>query len=181
VPPGRNPTGLTLVGSTLLAIGAAALVAAVVLAWRDGDDSGGAPARGIAAALARSRPAGGAFPGLTEVDLRLGDRCLLFVIADSTTERAQGLRGRSDLGGYDAMLFVNEADSTASYTMAGVPVPLDIGWYDGRGRLVDTAEMDPCPEGGRRCPLYSADSAYRFAVETPSGELAGGTLGACPS
>jgi uncharacterized membrane protein (UPF0127 family) len=177
---GRNPTALTLVGSALLAVGAAALVAAVVLAWRDGDDSAGVP-NGIAAALARSRPAGAAFPGLTEVDLRLGDRCLLFVIADSPTERGQGLKGRSDLGGYDAMLFVNHADSSASYTMAGVPVPLDIGWYDRRGRLVDTAEMDPCPEGGQRCPLYSADGPYRFAVETARGELAGGPLGACLS
>ena len=52
-----------------------------------------------------------------------------------------------------------------------MPIDLEIGWYDGEGRLVDNAEMAACP-GGVGCPVYAADRPYRTAVETPAGGLA---------
>ena len=139
------------------------------------------PARDLASALARARGADDPFAGLTEVELALGADCLRLAVADTEAERGQGLRGVRELGPYDGMLFVNASDATSAYTMSGVTVPLDIAWFSRTGEPAGRAEMEPCPEGGPDCPLYSADGPYRFAVETLAGGLPSGALGSCPS
>lgn len=135
----------------------------------------------LAAVLAGARPGEEPFPELTAVRLRVGDDCLHVVVADETDERVQGLRGRSDLGPYDGMLFVFDAPADSAFTMRGVPVPLDIGWYAASGRPVDRAEMEPCAVDRDNCPRYSARSRYRFALETLGGDLPAGGLSACPA
>lgn len=97
-------------------------------------------------------------------------RCAL--LAETDAQRATGLTGRRDLGGYDAMLFRFPQDTTASFVMRGVPVPLSIAWFDAGGRFVAAADMAPC-EGGDGCPTYSPGRAYRFALEVPEGALPG--------
>jgi len=168
---------LLLAVAGLLIVGGAGLV---VFALLDSSESAPPPANAIASALEQARPASDEFAGFTETSLALGDDCLRLVIADTTEERSQGLRGET-IGSYDGMLFVNEDDTTSAYTMAGVTVPLDVGWYSRTGEPVDRAEMEPCPEGGRDCPLYSATGPYRFALETLRGELPSGALSGCPS
>lgn len=96
-------------------------------------------------------------------------RCALEAANDAA--RAQGMQRRTDLGGFDAMVFRFEADSTTPFVNHNVPIDLSIGWYDAAGRLVDTKEMAACPTG-RNCPLYAAARPYRTAIETPAGGLA---------
>lgn len=152
-------------------------------AFDEGEESSPPPAGDLAAVLEQARPVtAGEFAGLTEVALAVGDDCLRLVVADSEAERGQGLRGRDEgPRPYDGMLFVNQSDVTSAYTMSGVTEPLDIGWYTYEGEPVGRAELEPCPEGGPDCPLYSADRAYRFAIETARGEFPSGGLGDCPS
>ena len=147
----------------------------------DEDEASPPPAGDIASALETARPADEPFDELTEVALAVGDSCVRLLVADEEAERGAGLRGVTDLGGYDGMLFVNESDVTSAYTMSGVTEPLDIGWYDAGGALVSRTAMEPCPEGGPDCPLYSADGPYRFALEAFAGGLPSGGLGGCPS
>lgn len=176
--PDRGPRVGLLLGLCLVIAGAGVMV----FAFLDSDSSESTPAppaKVITAALERARPAGDEFAGFTETDLALGDDCLRIVIADSTDERGQGMRGHETLGPYDGILFVNEVDTTAGYTMSGVTVPLDIGWYARDGEPVDRTEMEPCPEGGPDCPLYSADGRYRFGLETLRGGLPSGAMGSC--
>ncbi|HEX6311067.1 MAG TPA: DUF192 domain-containing protein [Acidimicrobiia bacterium] len=137
------------------------------------------PAGFIVAALENATPAEEPFAGLTEVQLAVGGSCLRLVAADVVDERVQGLRGRSDLGPYDGMLFVFDEPTASSFTMRGVPVPLDIGWYDARGFLIERTAMEPCPDDLEDCPAYSPGSRYRFALETLGDELPGGALGSC--
>jgi uncharacterized membrane protein (UPF0127 family) len=168
--------------SHLLAFVAVAVMAVglIVLASRRDHEPAPLPiGTGIAAALEDASPAGAGFPGLTETRLAVGARCLRLVVADELEERVDGLRGRERLGPYDGMLFVYEAPSTSSFTMSGVPVPLDIGFYGGRGRRVDREELEPCPQADASCPPYSSGSRYRFALETLRGELPSGALSAC--
>jgi uncharacterized membrane protein (UPF0127 family) len=176
-PDGGARAGL-LIALFLVIAGAGVLVYALL----DSPESNSPPPTAeLAAVLDGAAPAGEPFPGLTELRLAVGDACVRIVVADSEAEQGQGLRAREDLGPYAGMLFVNESDTTVAYTMSGVTVPLDIGWYSHDGRLVDRAEMEPCPAGGPDCPLYSADGRYRFALETLRGQLPTGSLGACPS
>lgn len=97
-----------------------------------------------------------------------GERCAL--LAETEAQRQRGLMGRRDLGGYDAMIFRFGADTTGTFYMRNVPMPLSIAWFDAGGRLVSTADMEPCPDQDG-CPQYSAAGPYRFAVEVEKGGL----------
>jgi uncharacterized membrane protein (UPF0127 family) len=169
-----------------LALGLAVVVAGIGLSialFSSGtdDDPVDPPAPFLARALAGAEPAVTPFTGLTELELMVGDDCLRLVVADMVQERTVGLRSRSELGPYDGMLFAWETEATSSFTMRGVPVPLDIGWYDESGAPVDRAELEPCPADADDCPSYSSRGPYRFALETLGGELPGGALSACPA
>jgi uncharacterized membrane protein (UPF0127 family) len=74
------------------------------------------------------------------------------------------------------MLFVFPTDSTVAFTMAGVPDALDIAFFDARGRRVDQLRMAPCAGTDATCPVYEADGAYRYTLETAPGAMPTGRL-----
>jgi uncharacterized membrane protein (UPF0127 family) len=135
---------------------------------------------GVAVALDDTRAAGEPFEGLTEAMLALGDRCLRVVIADEESERGDGLRGVTDFGDYEGMLFVYGEDIDARFTMADTLVPLDIGFYAADGSPIDRTTMQPCPEGNdATCPIYGSSDPFRYALETAGGSGGPGAIGAC--
>jgi len=81
-----------------------------------------------------------------------------------------GMRGRADFGGADAMLFQFEPGVDTqhiTWVMDGVAFPLDIAWFDDDGALVGMTTMAICP--AKPCPTYAADGPYRSALEAPVG------------
>lgn len=81
-----------------------------------------------------------------------------------------GMRGRTDFGGADGMLFRFDPEVDTRrivWVMDGVAFPLDIAWFDDSGALVGTASMAVCPT--KPCPTYAADGPYRSALEAPAG------------
>jgi uncharacterized membrane protein (UPF0127 family) len=74
------------------------------------------------------------------------------------------------------MLFAYEAPVTSSFTMSTVRTPLDIGFYDRSGRLVDRLLMTPCRFSDADCPSYRASGEYKYAIETLPGDLPRGDL-----
>ncbi|MEY2399546.1 MAG: uncharacterized protein QOJ00_2720 [Actinomycetota bacterium] len=111
-------------------------------------------------------------PPFGSVRFRVGANPALFCALLATTQAAQeqGMQGRSDLGGYDAMVFAFGSDVTTGFTNHFVPIDLSIGWYGADGHLVDQTTMDACPEGVN-CPTYASRDPYRYAIETPLGGL----------
>jgi uncharacterized membrane protein (UPF0127 family) len=97
-------------------------------------------------------------------------RCAL--LAQNSEQRSKGLMGRTDLAGYDGMLFVFEEDTRGAFYMLNTPLPLSIAWFDSDGRFVSATDMEPCLSGPD-CPLYHATGPYRYALEVPQGGLAG--------
>jgi uncharacterized membrane protein (UPF0127 family) len=157
----------------LVAIGVVLLVA------DDGDDAPAArPAGPVATALDATTPSEEPFVDLTATSIRVGDRPLDVVVADEGDERYQGLREREDIGPYDGMLFVFDRPTSTSFTMSTVPVPLEIGFYDADGRLVDRLLMKPCADEQSRCPLYGPKGSFTYALETLEGDLPEGDLSA---
>jgi uncharacterized membrane protein (UPF0127 family) len=92
------------------------------------------------------------------------------LLADTDDAQQLGMQNRSDLGGYDAMVFAFAADTTVAFTNHYVPIDLSIGWYDSAGQLIEHTTMEKCPSG-ENCPLYSAKDPFRYAIETPAGGL----------
>jgi uncharacterized membrane protein (UPF0127 family) len=168
----------------LALIVAGAIGIAVAIAWivRDDGGNGGATAPATTSGTAlhfATTPASAPFAGLTETRLEVGGRCLRAVVADSEAERVEGLRQRSDLGPYDAMLFVFPEPTITSFTMSTVPVPLDIGFYAADGLPVSRLRMKPCPHAEADCPGYHATGAFTLALETLGGKLPSGALSGC--
>ncbi len=95
-------------------------------------------------------------------------RCAL--LAETAAQQGQGLMNRTDIGGYDGMLFRFSSDTTTSFWMKDTPLPLSIAFFDGTGRFVSTTDMAPCIHQPS-CPTYSASGPYRWALEVPQGAL----------
>jgi uncharacterized membrane protein (UPF0127 family) len=149
-----------------------------VLAVTSGDDESdvATPTGPVAAALDDAAAAREPFPGMTATTIRVGGEPFEVVLADEGDERYQGLRERDTLGPYDGMLFVFDSPSRSSFTMSTVPVPLDIGFYDERGRIIDRLLMKPCADSQSTCPLYNASGPFTYALETLKGDLPEGNL-----
>jgi len=82
------------------------------------------------------------------------------------------MTGRTDLGGYDAMIFRFPSDTTVRFFNRGVPISLSIAWFDGAGVYLGQAKLGVCL---LRCPSLAPVQPFRFAMEVPEGGL--GSLG----
>ena len=133
--------------------------------------------------FATSTRAAPPFDAFAEARVAVGSRCLRVLVASSTSQRVQGLREVRSIAPYDGMLFVFPSDTTARFTMADTPLPLDATFFSEKGTPVDQVVMTPCPNGtDASCPAYAAKSRYRYALERPAGSAAAsGALGACAS
>jgi uncharacterized membrane protein (UPF0127 family) len=164
-------------------------VAAGLLIWRaiDGSSDPGARREHTAVGNGGTTPptispttSTALFPGLTEAQLLSGEGMLRVVIADDEAERRQGLRGRSDLGPFDGMLFVFPESAEAGFTMSTVPIALDIGFYDAQLRRVGDRRMEACAGSESECPTYRSPAPFVYALETPAGRLPAGDLTRLP-
>ena len=90
------------------------------------------------------------------------------ICCDTAAQHQTGLMGRSDLSGYDAMVFRFSALTKTPFYMLNTPLPLSIAWFDSAGRFVSSADMAPCL-GRTDCPTYAAAAAYRYALEVNQG------------
>jgi uncharacterized membrane protein (UPF0127 family) len=153
----------------------AASVCALLAVW--GPGAGAAPTvRSVPAAVRAATPAHAPFPDLTQTVVHVGGNPLSVVVAKTESQREEGLRTRSDLGSYAGMLFVFGENTTVSFTMSTVPVPLQIGFYASNGRSVGRLLMEPCPHAEVDCPVYQAPRPFRYALETLTGGLPRGPL-----
>ena len=95
-------------------------------------------------------------------------RCAL--LAETASQQATGLMNRTDIGGYDGMLFRFAADTNTGFFMKDTPLPLSIAFFDGTGQFVSATDMAPCIRQPT-CPTYAAARTYRYALEVPQGDL----------
>jgi uncharacterized protein len=88
-------------------------------------------------------------------------------IADTDSERARGLMGRTELADDAGMVFVFPQDSTSPFWMKDTLIPLSIAFYDNSGRILRILDMDPCRADP--CPVYDPRAVYRGALEVDEG------------
>jgi uncharacterized protein len=112
---------------------------------------------------------GEAAASITAADGTVSGCCLL--VAATEEERQRGLMEVTDLGGYQGMVFVWDADTSGGFWMRDTPTPLSIAWFDADGDFVSSADMEPCSATAADCPVYPAGGSYRFAVEVFQGDL----------
>lgn len=102
-------------------------------------------------------------------------RCAL--LAETLEQRSKGLMGRTDLSGYDGMIFRTESDENVGFVMTNTLIPLTVAFFESSGRFLASRDMVPCGEASP-CQVYTAPAPYRMALEVPQGRLA--ALGIAP-
>lgn len=120
---------------------------------------------------ARDRSAASAAPLKTVNDffpIAVGNKTVRMQLAVLEPEQEHGLMERRDLGRDDGMLFVYAKPQQMRFWMHDTPTPLDIGFFDGRGVLLEVYPMQPFDE----TTVSSRSSAVKFPLEMNQGWFA---------
>lgn len=115
-----------------------------------------------------------------------GSSQLCVEMARTEAEREVGLSGRTNIGDFDGMAFLNFDETlaaasnppdesataaaqltTAGFWMKNTLIPLDLVFVGGDGRVVSVESMEPCSH--EPCRVYNAPRAYLYAIELPAG------------
>lgn len=100
--------------------------------------------------------------------IRVGDKMVRMQLAVTEPEQEHGLMERRDLGPDDGMLFVYAQPQQMHFWMHDTPTPLDIGFFDANGVLLEIYLMEPYDES----TVSSRSSAIKFPLEMNQGWFA---------
>ncbi len=102
--------------------------------------------------------------GTATITTRTGAKVVVQAeIADTSAERQKGLMNRRSLARRAGMVFRYAQDTTGGFWMKNTLIPLDIAFYDRRGRILRILTMTPCRRDP--CRIYAPGVAYRSALE----------------
>lgn len=132
------------------------------------------PAARARRVLAATDPPEGFGEGVLGVRGPAGTQLWPVIIADTSQARQRGLMGVTDfaaLGGYAAMVFIFEGDTSGAFWMRDTPLPLRITFVTAGGSVVSATDMVPClaPTPSGDCERYHPAGPYRIAIEHPVG------------
>jgi uncharacterized membrane protein (UPF0127 family) len=130
----------------------------------------GAVAAAGAAAAFRDAPAEPPARATAVIDTGEREVVVRVEIASSAAQRRRGLMHRSSLPRDAGMVFQYAAPTDGGFWMKDTRVPLDIAFYDARGRILRIMQMKPCRADP--CPISAPRVAYRGALEVNRGALA---------
>ena len=97
--------------------------------------------------------------------LSIEDNDFFVQIAVTPEELSQGLMFRNNLDKNRGMLFAFNNPKKMSFWMKNVPIPLDIGYFDSNGRLIEIHSLYPYDEK----PVFSRSHTIRYALEMNQG------------
>lgn len=95
-------------------------------------------------------------------ELTIGEQPIRVQLALTHAEMAKGLMARTSLGADDGMLFAYRRPKSASFWMKNTPLPLDIGFFDSEGVLLEVYHLYPYDETS----VQSRSRDVQFALET---------------
>lgn len=101
----------------------------------------------------------------TYFPLRIGETNLRVQLALNPSEQRRGLMFRDKLGANDGMLFLFPKPDRRGFWMKNTKLPLDIGYFDTEGQLVEVHPLFPYDE----TPVPSSSDHILIAIETNRG------------
>ena len=90
-------------------------------------------------------------------------------LAATPAQRSRGLMGRRSLAPRAGMVFAYARSTTGAFWMKNTLIPLDIAFFDSRGRILRILTMQPCRTDP--CRIYDPHVAYRGALEVNAGSF----------
>lgn len=101
----------------------------------------------------------------TYFPILIGDKELQLQLALAPKEQQRGLMHRKKLEKGHGMLFLFEKPERRGFWMRNTSIPLDIGYFDAEGRLLEVRKLFPYNES----TVSSANSRVLIAIETNRG------------
>ena len=121
-------------------------------------------------AVSTATAATGVARGTATVTPRTGTPVVLQVaVARTSAERQVGLMNRRSLPARAGMVFTYPTDHRGGYWMKDTLIPLDIAFYDARGKIQRILTMQPCRRDP--CRIYDPGVPYRAALEVNAGSF----------
>lgn len=102
------------------------------------------------------------------IKIGVGQARAMVELANTLEQRRQGLMGRTELGPDQGMLLVFPTPDVLRIWMLNTPIPLDVGFFDADGRLINSVSM--WPDGGRR--IHASQGPALYALEMNLGWFA---------
>jgi uncharacterized membrane protein (UPF0127 family) len=90
-------------------------------------------------------------------------------IADDDQRRAYGLMFVTSLPKDQGMLFMFDRPDVLSFWMKNTLIPLAIGYFDAKGRLIETLEMTPESVLTKEYKTYPSGAPAKYALEMNKG------------
>ncbi len=137
--------------------------------WAFADSSSSVSAGGKAHAPARSVVVKETESDFPIGKLRLGGKVYKVEIAERNDLRTRGLMFRTDWPFADAMLFIFENEQPLSFWTKNTFLPLSIGYFDAKQRLVDVQDMTPVKSEMEEPTTYPSKRPAKYALEVPQG------------
>ena len=91
-------------------------------------------------------------------------------IAQTPQSQQKGLMGVTKMPDHVGMAFLFGESTSTAFWMKDTLIPLDIAFWDSKGRIVATFTMTPCRSDS--CPVYQPAATYVSSVEMNAGLLA---------
>ena len=108
--------------------------------------------------------------GTATITTRSGSKVVVKVeIARTAAERQHGLMNRRTLAAKAGMVFAYQQPVSHGFWMKNTLIPLDIAFYDGRGKILRILTMQPCRRDP--CKVYDPGVSYRAALEVNAGSF----------
>lgn len=101
-------------------------------------------------------------------EIKVGPKVVRMQLAVLPFEQERGLMQRRDLGRDDGMLFVYAKPQQMHFWMRNTPTPLDIGFFDENGVLLEVYPMQPFDEN----TVASRSNQVKFPLEMNQGWFA---------
>lgn len=106
-----------------------------------------------------------ALPPTHWFDLKVGEKNIRVQVVVTQKEMARGLMERTDLQPEEGMLFVYPRPRQVSFWMKNTPLPLDIGFFNPAGVLLEVYRLFPYDETS----VPSRSVQVQFALEMNQG------------
>lgn len=101
--------------------------------------------------------------------LTLAGKKIVAEIADTDPTRERGLMYRTKMGENEGMLFVFNQDENLGFWMKNTLIPLAIGYFDSKMKLIEVHEMVPAALGDQYPKSYPSSKPARYALEMNKG------------
>lgn len=106
----------------------------------------------------------------SKTDFKLGSNKFTAYVADDEAKRERGLMFVENMAENVGMLFIFEEQRPLGFWMKNTLIPLQIGFLDRKGKVVDIQEMTPAKSSmAREVPTYHSKADAQFALEMNTG------------